>query len=862
MIKWNLAWLVGVILFFATRTWASYDVTLTLNVADWTDKPNSVSLAGTFNNWSKDAMPLKKTGDNVWSTTISLEEGSYQYKFVIDGTRWIADPSADPKLDVDDTFGGKNSGLNVGPDPAKLGPVEDNKIVREALLFNPKNLTDLNVVDEHHVRLRVRTLANDVQTVQVELKSTATQALHKLTTERGFDVYGGVLETPITPVEFRFNFAEGSAKVSLGANGASESSASYFSVNTKDNPVVTPAWARDAVWYQIFPERFRNGDPTNDPGDRWYERLTRWNSNWWQAQPGEAEGDENFYKGKGNVWQRRYGGDLKGVQDELPYLRSLGVNAIYLNPIFEAESMHKYDTADYRHVDDNFGVRDNPTTQPIGAPERKEEPWTPGGNKKLYELDGTPVADDYKETDDPKTWKWTKSDLMFLNFLKESKAQGFHVIIDGVFNHVGRAHPFFQDVIQHGKESKYADWFDIQAFPTTLPAVMSEFGKDGGLKYRAWDQDSGHLPVFRKTAETGLAPGPRDHILAITRRWLNPDNDPKTDDGIDGWRLDVPGDIPDSFWRVWRKTVKDANPNAYISGEIWSEAQNFLNRGDEFDGVMNYQFATLAQRFFVDQETAMQPSKFVERMVQLTYIYPLQSAEVVQNLFDSHDTDRIASMMVNPDRPYDGQNRPQDNAADHPYSAAKPNETQWQKLKLAVSWQMTFVGAPMIYYGNEAGMWGPDDPSNRMPMLWRDLQPYDDAEMSFNQDVFDHHVRTIAIRNTYEALRTGEFYPVAASDDANTVVFARKQGTQVVYVAINRSATAASVSFPVEESLAGKTLVNVMDATQADVKSPADSPTARPTIQIKPDAAGIKVGDNSASITVSPYSAAILVAKE
>jgi cyclomaltodextrinase / maltogenic alpha-amylase / neopullulanase len=183
-----------------------------------------------------------------------------------------------------------------------------------------------------------------------------------------------------------------------------------------------PDWAKDAVWYQIFPERFRNGDSSNDPGEHWYENLIPWTADWWQThvEHGEVAGQENFYRGHGNVWRRRYGGDIQGLIESLPYLRELGVNALYLNPVFKAESMHKYDAGDFRHIDDRFGFKGD-----------------------IDELEG--------ETDDPATWQWTRTDLLFLECLDEAKRQGFRVIIDGVFNHTGREHYAFQDVLRHGK---------------------------------------------------------------------------------------------------------------------------------------------------------------------------------------------------------------------------------------------------------------------------------------------------------------------------------------------------------------------------------------------------------------------------
>jgi glycosidase len=240
---------------------------------------------------------------------------------------------------------------------------------------------------------------------------------------------------------------------------------------------------------------------------------------------------------------------------------------------------------------------------------------------------------------------------MFLDFVADAHRQGFKVVLDGVFNHVGRAHPFFQDVLEKGKNSKYADWFEITDFGDEanwkkLEDPYTVHGKAGGIQWKAWDEVNGHLPAFKKDAEKGLAPGPYAHVMAITKRWLAPDGDPGR--GIDGWRLDVANDIPHPFWRDWRKVVKSTKPDAYISGEIWSGAEPWINKGDQFDAVMNYQFAMPAQDFFVDVKTAIPPSVFAKQLANLCYRYPFQSALVMMNLFDSHDTDRFPSMFVNP----------------------------------------------------------------------------------------------------------------------------------------------------------------------------------------------------------------------
>jgi glycosidase len=796
------------------------------------ERPGSVHVAGSFNGWSRDATAMADPdGDGVFSATVSLNEGVVYYKFVVNGDQWKNDPVSDTELEIDDGYGGKNSAVMVGPDVRKLPPPKPQHIQTAAVLFDPDKLEDFSTAGRQ-VRVRFRCQAQDLTSARIEITCQVLSnpdvpyvEMHDLTrlgTDRGFDQYGGLVMLPegATPKKYLFVLFDGPRKAFIARNGViSESSngpgLEFFPFVSKS--VETPDWAKHAVWYQIFPERFRNGDPSNDPGDRDYERLVKWTSDWWKTQPGEAPGDENFYKGSGNVWKRRYGGDIQGAKWALPYLRSLGVNAIYFNPVFEADSMHKYDTSDFRHIDDNFGVKGD------------------------LPIEG--------ETDDPSTWKWSKSDRVFLDFVAEAHRMGFKVIIDGVFNHVGRSHPFFQDVVRNGKYSKYADWFEIEDFGTKTPADPSMFGKDGGMKYKAWDSPSGHLPAFKKDPTLGLAPGPREHVLAITRRWLAPDGDPSR--GIDGWRLDVPGDIPHPFWVEFRKVVKQTKPDAYITGEIWDWAQAWL-KGDQFDAVMNYRFATACQDFFVNQSKAITPTQFNQRLNEMIFAYPYQVVLVQQNLFDSHDTDRLASMFVNPDLPYDGGNRIQDNGP--AYKPDKPSAQQWARMKQAAAFQMTFAGAPMIYYGNEAGMWSPDDPSNRQPMVWKDLEPYDDKHVRFDADVFSTYQRAIAARNTLPALRTGFYRAIKTDDAAGVIAFARESGDQQVYVVLNRSASARDVQVPVSSS--GKMFVNWIDPAQADLVLYSDT-NSRPTLA--PAKSKLhEARDGSLLLRLSPFEIAVL----
>lgn len=799
--------------------------TFRLNTAGWHEQPASVHVAGTFNGWDKTAVQMTPDDTGEYTATLDLEPGIHLYKFILDGEHWVPDPvHSDKALEESDGHGGMNSAVLVGPDARKWPEPKPNHINPDGIEHNPDDFTHRSVVNENMLLLGIETQADDVQTVIAIVNGVD----HKLTLENselGRDHYIGVVEIEHGEAAYHFEIIDGDDVQYLMPAGISHPGMvdpQQVDFTADMTPTfTTPDWAKHAVWYQIFPERFRNGNPDNDPGDADYETLLPWTADWWDThtEHGEEAGDENFYAGAGNVWKRRFGGDLQGVQQALPYLKKLGINAIYLNPIFEADSMHKYDTADFRHVDDNLGIK---------------------AKHRFAQVEG--------ETDDPATWGWSESDKLLLDLLEEAHKQGFKVVIDGVFNHVGRSHPFFQDVMRNGKESKYADWFEITDWNN--PELRSDENPHG-IAFDAWDGPNGHLPVFKNDPQTGLADGPRKHIFDITKRWLDPDGDGDPSDGIDGWRLDVPGDIAHPFWIEWRKLVKGINPEAYITGEIWPWAHPWL-KGDQFDAVMNYQFAMPAVDFFVDQQ--LTATEFAQRMNRVAYGYPMQVSLAQMNLFDSHDTDRLASMFVNPGRSYDGQNRPHDTGPD--YSPRKPNQEEWQRLRLALTFQFTFPGAPMLYYGTEAGMWSPDDPSNRQPMTWPDLEPYDNPDVTFDEDLFEDVRFLAALRHTYEVLRLGAFHVVMTDDDAGVIAFERVLGAQRVYVVINNSDRQRNVALPV----APGRYVDVLASGGANVEVVEDD-DGLPRLSIRDDAEVVEADDdgNALRVKLSPYRAAVFV---
>lgn len=567
----------------------------------------------------------------------------------------------------------------------------------------------------------------------------------------------------------------------------------------------TPQWARNAIWYLIFPERFRNGDSTNDPtvkdiaGSRPHDpagewHISPWTSDWYKPQAWERSDMHGFYH---YVQRRRYGGDLQGVLDKLDYLADLGVNALYFTPLFESPSVDKYDAAMYHHVDNNFG--------PNAA-----------GDRKIWAIE---------DPADPATWKWTAADRLFLKLLREAHKKKMKVIIDGVFNHVGTTFWAFEHVRKYQQGSRYKDWFTILKWdnPST-PEDEFEYKKWFGVK---------ELPELHKD-ENGMARGPSDHIRAIVKRWMDPNGDGDPADGIDGWRLDVADMMPLAFWREFRTWVRKINPNAYLTGEVWWEdwkndkmynAAPWL-QGDAFDAVMNYRWAREACRFFIDDKNRISPSGFMTRLDSLRREYPQDATSVLMNLMDSHDTDRLSSRIVNPDLAYDHDVGVNDN---RDYLVRKPTPDDVRIQKLVALFQMTYVGAPMIYYGDEAGMWGADDPDDRKPMLWKEFNyeeetrnPFDALRRrdknQFDNDLFQFYKKLIHLRREHPALSSGSFTTIFADDKQETLAFKRATSSEEITVIINNSRSFQQCTIPLSKGISASGLTNILDNKLFTVK--------------------------------------------
>ncbi len=376
------------------------------------------------------------------------------------------------------------------------------------------------------------------------------------------------------------------------------------------------------------------------------------------------------------------------------------------------------------------------------------------------------------------------------------------VILDGVFNHTGRGCFAFRDLVEKQERSAYKDWYVVTSFdnPDTL---RNEFD------YKGW---WGHksLPIFA-SANHGhdIAPGPKEYIFNSTRRWMDPEGTGDTTNGIDGWRLDAADERPNQFWAEWNAFVRKINPNAYTSAEIWKDPKSMIVEGG-FSATMNYYcFAFPVKGWLVDNH--LTPTRFARQFDGRRDSLPSADAFVMMNLMDSHDTDRLASMIVNGEKiKYQDPNNVEYNANDDlrksaNYIIRKPDERERAIQRLVVLMQMTAVGAPMIYYGDETGMWGATDPDDRQPMVWADLK-YDpqisdprtgdepSQKVGFDKAVFDSYRSAILFRRNHAALNSGEYTPLIADDQNDTLAFARGSGANALLVAFNRSEMPRTVS--------------------------------------------------------------------
>ena len=479
-------------------------------------------------------------------------------------------------------------------------------------------------LDDTHYIFRLRTGKGEAESVRFYYADRAVMTpklqfaplpMEKFRTDRYFDWYEIRLETRFERIAYYFELQNGVETLFYYGDcyemAGTPTRADYFQLpfNHRADRFAAPAWTRDAVVYNIFPDSFAAGKrlaPNGAPPCR--------------------------------------GGTVRGVTENLDYIASLGFNCIYLNPIFAARSYHRYDTLDYYRIDPHMGAEDD-----------------------LRDL------------------------------VRRAHALGIRVILDGVFNHVSSDHPFFRDVLEKGRASRYYSCF--YALPETprLPAA----GELPGYTCFSYVAD---MPKTN-TADPFL----RQYFCDVGAYWVR-----KFD--VDGWRLDVANELDDGFPRAFRASVKAAKSDALIVGEVWENAAHYLG-GDMLDSAMNYDFRRYCRRFFAEQ--TVDAETFDTNVSTLLLRYNENALFAQLNLLDSHDVSRFLSLCGG----------------------------KTERMELAVLLQMTFPGMPCVFYGDEKGLCGESEPEYRRPMAWDASSPLEEV-----------YRRMIALRKTHPALRYGSFH--------------------------------------------------------------------------------------------------------
>ena len=545
-----------------------------------------------------------------------------------------------------------------------------------------------------------------------------------------------------------------------------------YALMVYDPDFTTPEWMENAFIYQIFPDRFNNGYPQNDPrnGDARYDdpvislpwgtlpegycrNYTDGTTNCpWRFDDTPPPGSPTIESPRGRDY---FGGDLKGVEQKLPYLRSLGVTAIYFNPIFAAKSNHRYDTADYYRIDPYLGSLKD-----------------------------------------------------FQKLVRKADQYGIRIILDGVFNHMSSDSPNF-DRYNHypstgaceAGTSDFRDWFSFRPPSSSEPSPCAPSTVGGNDTYYDGWFGFDSIPVLAKSN-----PEVQDYFLynpeSVSRYWLR--------QGAAGWRQDVMGDssFPSGYWEGFRSVAKDTAPNAVIIGELWQKDSTLLRflRGDRADTTMNYRLrdavigllspGTFDSKGFPDSGRPLNMTEFASRLELIREDYPDAVYYSLMNLVGSHDTERLLWAMT----------PGAETTADRELNAANLAEGK-QRQRIAALVQFSVPGAPTVYYGDEAGVTGDDDPDDRRTYPWVDQGGRPDQAMIW------YYRGLSALRKAFPALASGDFRVLLADDANESVAYGRKLERQAAVIAVNRSAQPQGLDIPVAGYLPDGVKLTSMFAT-------------------------------------------------
>ena len=605
------------------------------------------------------------------------------------------------------------------------------------------------------VTFRFRTAKDDADRVGL-VTSADTYVMEKECTQGEFDYYTFETRLGEEPFRYCFEVQSGTEKYYYGRCGISREILEYYNFVVVPG-FSTPDWAKGAVMYQIFTDRFYNGDKSNDVETNEYyyigdysQRVTNWDK--YPANMGVRE---------------FYGGDLQGVMDKLDYLQDLGVEVVYFNPLFVSPSNHKYDIQDYDYIDPHYGkiVDDGGEVLPNGVTDNSQATKYKKRTTGLKNLEA--------------------SNELFIKLVEELHRRGMKVILDGVFNHCGSFNKWMdRERIYEGEED-----YEPGAYVSADSPYRSyfRFFKEGpeNWPYNGnydgwWGHDT--LPKLNYEDSVKL----ENYILYIGRKWVSPPYN------VDGWRLDVAADLGRSneynheFWQKFRRAVKDANPNALILAEHYGDPSDWL-KGDEWDTVMNYDAFMEPVTWFLTglekhsdearEELLGNIDNFIGSMAHHMSNMLTPSLQVAMNELSNHDHSRFLTRtnhMVG--------------RVEHLGPEAANEYVNKAVMREAVVMQMTWVGAPTVYYGDEAGVCGFTDPDNRRTYPWG----HED------QELIAFHKEAIRIHKEHPALKTGSLKILGGEE--NILSYARFKGHDRIIVVINNRSERAEVKVPVWEA--------------------------------------------------------------
>lgn len=614
----------------------SYEITFI-----YTLPASSVQVA--IKNFPASTYNMEKISDSFWKYDIDLQQGKYYYQYIVDGKETY-DPDNNDYEIIQNRF------LNykqVGEDETGMPKLKYEHSMKR-MFINPVRYGEIylcigvekatnqkiNILVNGDIASTESFIIDDTQYQRFHVKSSAKLLKYLFVCEKDNKVY---------------------------TIGSSKDGSKMFEFDF-DNPQISyfdpPQWTKGSIYYQIFPDRFFNGDTENDPlaVRPWYEEYT-----------------------SNTLSSYFYGGDLAGIIEKIDYLKELSVGCIYMNPIFEAPSTHKYNTTDYLKVDPSFG------------------------NEKIL------------------------SDL-----IQKAHSQDIKILLDGVFNHTGDTFFAMKENFLRQQKSQYLDWYHILSFPITKSSKS----------YKCW-WDYPDLPQLNL-----YNPKVRAYIAQVVSKWSGV--------GTDGWRLDAVDQIPNWFWKeFFMPLIKGINKDLFIVGEYWKDSSIYFEE-PSFDSVMNYIFRDAAIAYAKGGSS----QNFINSVSTYLKKYPPQVLHSLWNMLGSHDTERIFTVL--------GQD--------------------FEKLRIAVALQMTFIGSPIIYYGDEAGLTGEKDPFCRKPFPW-------DKER-FNNNIYSLYKTLTAFRAENAALKYGSFKVICSK--LGILAYEREYENDKVIVIMNSRSSANSCSIELD----------------------------------------------------------------